>query len=135
MVINSTTVRVRYSETDQMGYVYYGNYAAYYEVGRVETLRKLGINYRDTEMEGVMLPVVDYKIRYFKPAHYDDELTIVTSLKKMPTSAVTFHFETYRDEVLLNSGEVTLVFVSTETKRPVRCPEKIAAILRTYFTE
>ena len=84
MIKNETKLRVRYGETDQMGYVYYGNYAQFFEVGRVEWLRELGISYKSLEESKIMLPVINLNINYLKPAKYDDLLTIVTTLKKLP---------------------------------------------------
>jgi acyl-CoA thioester hydrolase len=81
--INTTEIRVRYGETDQMGYCYYGNYAQYFEVGRVETLRSLGMSYKSLEENGIMLPVLDFSINYNKPALYDDLLTIETTIVKI----------------------------------------------------
>ena len=99
-----TKIRVRYGETDQMGFVYYGVYAQYYEVGRVELLRSLGINYKEMEEEGYMLPVVNFEISYKKAAHYDDELRIKTSIKSLPSTRITFNYETYNTEdILLNT--------------------------------
>ena len=88
-------IRVRYAETDKMGYVYYGNYATYYEVGRVEALRKLGMSYKEMEDEGIMLPVLSFNIKYFKPAFYDDLLTIKTSITEMPNTRIKFEYECY----------------------------------------
>src|ERR1700741_695815 len=98
MLQKETKLRVRYGETDRMGYVYYGNYAEYYEVGRVETLRELGFSYKEMEDKGVMLPVVDFSISYKKPAFYDDEIRIVTSIKEMPGVRITFHYECYNQQ-------------------------------------
>ena len=78
MYTTEVKIRVRYAETDRMGYVYYGNYATYFEVARVESLRNLGFSYRSLEDEGILLPVLDFSIRYRRPAYYDDELTIKT---------------------------------------------------------
>ena len=88
MLSHTETIRVRYGETDQMGYVYYGNYALYYEVGRVELLRKLGISYKDLEQQGIGLPVLSLDIKYIKPARYDDLLTIKTSVLVIPSVKV-----------------------------------------------
>src|SRR5688572_17669126 len=95
MLKKETKLRVRYGETDRMGYVYYGNYAEYYEVGRVETLRELGFSYKEMEDRDVMLPVVDFSINYKKPAFYDDIISIVTTIKEMPGVRMTFHYECY----------------------------------------
>lgn len=134
MFDNQTTVRTRYAETDQMGVVYYGNYPQYFEVGRVETLRALGITYRNMEEEGIMLPVLKLEIKYLKPALYDDELTIKTFLKEMPSTRITFHHEIYNSKGdLLTTGLVQLVFVNGATRRPTRCPENVISTLQPFF--
>ena len=126
MFKNSTTLRTRYSETDQMGVVYYGNYPQYFEVGRVETLRQLGVTYRNMEEDGIMLPVLKLEVKYLRPALYDDELQIKTSLKEVPNTRITFHHEIFNsDGELLTIGLVQLVFVDAKTRRPRRCPQYV----------
>lgn len=126
MIEHDTKLRVRYGETDRMGYVYYGNYATYFEVARVETLRKLGISYKELEDDGVMLPVLDFKIKYYKPAYYDDELVIKTIIQKMPSVRIHFSYQTFNlAGDLINEAEVTLVFVSTKTQKPVKLPDDL----------
>lgn len=135
MIKNRTNFRVRYAETDQMGYVYYGNYAAYFEVGRVELMRDLGSSYRAIEESGVMLPVRDFKIRYFKPAFYDQELVLETRLEQMPNTRITFHYSLFdKGEVLLTTAEITLVFVDMKTNRPVQIPEVLASKMAPHFS-
>ena len=122
----SVKLRVRYAETDQMGYCYYGNYAQYYEVARVETLKSLGISYKKLEDKGVLLPVSDFSIKYILPALYDQELTIRCIFKELTDYKIKFDYQTYNDESkLLNFGNTTLVFVDKETKKPVNCPKSI----------
>lgn len=134
MVKNSTKLRVRYAETDQMGYVYYGNYAAYYEVGRVELMRQLGTSYRKIEESGLMLPVRDFSVRYFKPALYDDLITIETRIEEMPSARIKFYYDIRNENGdLLTSAETTLVFVSKETGRPVPAPTSFLDRLREFF--
>jgi len=133
MFTSEIFVRVRYSETDKMGYVYYGNYAAYFEVARVETLRQLGVSYRQLEDEGVLLPVLDYAIKYFKPAHYDDELRIETVITELPSARILFTYRTFRGQDELNSASTTLVFVDKATGRPTRCPQHILNALAAYY--
>lgn len=134
MYQHESKLRVRYAETDQMGYVYYGNYAQYYEIGRVELIRSLGISYKQLEESGVMLPVLDYKIRYVKPAFYDDELTIVTRIEKLPSTRISFHFECKNaNGETLNFGEVVLVFVSIATGKPCQPSDLIMDKLTPYF--
>ena len=117
---------VRYSETDRMGYLYYGHYAAYFEVARVEALRELGIVYKDLEDEGILLPVRTFNINYKVPAHYDDVVQIQTRIKQFSGTRILFAFESYRDETLLNTAEVELVFVDKTSGRPFKAPQHIA---------
>ena len=121
-----TKIRVRYGETDQMSFVYYGVYAQYYEVGRVELLRSLGLSYKAIEAMGFALPVVNMNIKYKKPAFYDDELTIRTTIKELPSAKIIFHYETLNEKgELLNVGEVILVFINKKTGKPCFAPEVI----------
>ena len=121
-----TKVRVRYSETDQMSFVYYGVYAQYYEVGRVELLRSIGLTYKELEEAGFALPVVNLNINYKKPAYYDDELTIITTVKKLPSAKITFYYQMLNaNNELLNIGEVVLVFINKDTGKPCFAPEMI----------
>ena len=126
----SVKLRVRYAETDQMGYCYYGNYAQYYEVARVETLKSLGISYKKLEEKGVLLPVSDFSIKYILPALYDQELTIRCTFKELTDYKIKFDYQTYNEESkLLNFGNTTLVFVDKQTKKPVNCPKPIKDLL------
>ncbi len=119
-----TKIRVRYGETDQMSFAYYGVYAQYYEVGRVELLRSLGLTYKKLEDMGFALPVVNLNINYKKPAYYDDELIIRTTIKELPSAKITFYYEVLNaNNELLNIGEVILVFVNKETGKPCSAPE------------
>ncbi len=135
MITHTTTIRVRYAETDRMGYVYYGNFATYFEVARVETLRAFGITYKSLEDAGILLPVVDFSTRYFAPAHYDDQLEITTAIPEMPSSRLRFQYQTFRGEKLLNEGETDLVFVNASTGKPMRCPSEVSTILASHFKE
>ena len=117
-------IRVRYAETDQMGVVYHGNYAQYFEIGRVEWLRNQGISYKELEKNGVMLPVVSLSMNYKKPAYYDDELTVTTSLKYLGGAKIEFDYEiTNQNGELLTTANSILVFVDMETKRPTQVPD------------
>jgi len=123
-------IRVRYSETDQMGVVYHGNYAQYFEIGRVEWLRNKGISYKWMEENGIMLPVVSLNINYKKPAHYDELLTLKTILKNKTSVKIEFDYELYNEkDELLTTGNSILVFVDMKTGRPVAPPQYISAIL------
>ena len=127
-------LRVRYAETDRMGYVYYGNYAAYFETARVESLRSLGISYKQMEDEGVMLPVLEYHIKYFKPALYDDVLTVKLSITDLPDVRIRFTYETYNAEgVQLNRAETTLVFVDIKSGKPCKPPASVLEVFKPYF--
>ncbi len=134
MYISETQVRVRYAETDQMGFVYYGNYPAYYEVGRTEALRQLGTSYFQLEEEGVMMPVIDMNIKYIQPGRYDDLLTIRTTVPEVPKTRMQFIYEIFNnDGKLINRGETTLIFMSKERNRPVRCPAYLTEIFEKVF--
>ena len=125
MISFETSIRVRYAETDKMGYVYYGNYATYFEVARVEALRSIGISYKKLEDDGVMLPVYKYSTSFYKPAHYDDELIIKVIIKEMPQTRIHFYFETFKDGIKLNDAEAILVFVDMLKNKPCMAPDSI----------
>ncbi len=134
MFEHKTTVRTRYSEVDRMGYVYYGNYATYFEVGRVEAMRVLGISYAELEEQGIMMPVIRYEIDYRKPAFYDEELTITTRVREVPRSRIKFEYETHNSKgELLNSAMTELVFVDSKTMRPQRAPQVIVDAANKYL--
>lgn len=117
-------LRVRYGETDKMGYCYYGNYAEFLEVGRVEALRSKGITYRELEESGIMLPVTEFQIKYLAPAKYDDLLKIVTRISKLSGTRLYFDYEIYNEEnIKLVQAETILVFVNTSTMKPRHAPE------------
>ncbi len=132
-----TQARVRYGETDQMGYLYYGNYALYYEVGRVELFRSLGMTYKELEEEyHVMIPVLSLQQRYVRPAFYDNLLTIRTTVRKMPDKTVTFHHEIFNeDQKLINGGSVRLAFIDTLTGKRVSAPAVFTDKLKPFFEE
>src|SRR6267154_1894962 len=130
MYQSETSLRVRYGETDQMGYVYYGFYAMYYEVGRVESLRQLGLTYKALEDGGVMMPVLQNKSNYLSPALYDDQLRIVTTIRERPSVRITFYYEIFNDAgKLIHEGETLLAFVNKNTGRPCRPPEHFQQVL------
>ena len=124
MYTHKTKLRVRYAETDQMKYVYYGIYAQYFEVGRVELLRSLGLSYKKLEEMGYKLPVVNFNIDYKKPAYYDDELIIETKVVKIHKLKIIFSYKTFNsNNELLNTAETTLVFVDSEMEKPCLAPK------------
>ncbi len=134
MYTSKTKIRVRYSETDMMGYVYYGNYATYFEVARVEAIRELGFSYRKMEDDGIALPVLEFSIKYFKPAFYDDELTIETTITELPKARIHFTYKTYNEkEELLNEAQTSLVFINKETVKPCSAPEDFIDAMKNYF--
>ena len=126
MIKNQIKIRVRYGETDQMGYVYYGNYAQYFEVGRVEWLRSLGFSYKSLEESGVMLPVTRLEIDYVKPGKYDDLLTVTTTLSKKPMVRIEFDFEITNEEgELITRGFTQLVFMDMKKNKPIKGPSDL----------
>jgi len=134
MYTSKTKIRVRYSETDMMGYCYYGNYATYFEVARVETIRQLGFSYKQMEDDGIALPVLEFSIKYFKPAFYDDELTIETFITELPKARIHFSYKTYNEKgTLLNEAQTSLVFFNKETMKPCVAPEDFRKAIKIYF--
>ena len=135
MLSTQTTHRVRYGETDQMAYLYYGRYALLYEIGRAEMLRDLGLNYADMEkQQGIMMPVMSLNQRFVRPAHYDELLTITTTLRHLPDRTITFHVEVHNEKgKLVNGGSVKLCFVDVRTERTVAVPEYLLEVLRPHF--
>jgi acyl-CoA thioester hydrolase len=134
MYITDSQVRVRYGESDRMGYAYYGYYPFYYEVGRTEMMRSLGLAYKEMEDNGIILPVISLQTNYLAPAFYDDLLTIKTMLKEMPGVRIRFDYEIYNEKgEKLNFGETTLVFTDAKTRKPRRPPEYFLKRLEEYF--
>ena len=134
MLTHELKIRVRYGETDQMGYVYYGNYAQYFEMGRVEWLRNINMSYKSMENSGVMLPVLNLNTNFLKPAKYDDLLTLKTTLKKKPSVRIEFDFEIYNEQnELLTTGYTSLVFIDMKKNRPMRCPDYLTEKINQLF--
>lgn len=135
MYTHSTNIRVRYAETDQMGFVYYGNYPQYYEVGRVEAIRDLGLTYNQLEKEGCLMPVVDLQISYLKPAIYDDLICIKTTLPILDKRKAVFVSEIYNEKnELLNKSQITLVFLNAITKKRTEMPSILYEVLKNKYT-
>jgi len=127
-------IRVRYGETDRMGYVYYGNYAEYFEVARVEAMRLFGITYKDLEDNGILLPVHQYEVTFMKPAYYDDILQIKTTIPVMPQARIEFHYQTFNSAgEMVNRAQTTLVFIDRESGRPIKAPGLFLEKLQAYF--
>ncbi|WP_299055772.1 thioesterase family protein [uncultured Polaribacter sp.] len=121
---SSTKTRIRYSETDQMGVVYHGNYAQFFELGRTEWLRSIGITYKSMESSGIMLPVISINFKFIKSALYDDVLTITTFLKKKPMVKIEFDYEiTNQNNELICTGNSVLAFINSKTNKPIKCPD------------
>lgn len=134
MISHEINVRVRYAETDQMAFVYYGNYAMYFEVARVETFRMLGVSYKELEEAGTWMPVLEYKTKYFKPAKYDDNLRIVVKITDKPRVRIRFEYEVYNEKnELLNVAETTLVFVDAKTEKPALPPDFFQEKIDAHF--
>lgn len=126
MIENKITFRIRYGETDQMGYAHHGNYPQYFEMGRIELLRSVGISYKKMEDEGIILPVHSINTRFLKPAKYDDQVTLRTFLKETPAARIVFEYEIYNEnEELITTGNTTLVFVDTKKNRPIKIPKEL----------
>lgn len=136
MYTSTTQIRVRYADTDQMGYVYYGKYAEYYEVGRVEAMRSLGFTYADLEKRHkVLMPVAKLEIKYKRPAYYDDLLTIETDVLEMPDSFMEFETRIKNEEGnVINVGKVLLAFISDKGER-LTVPPVLANPLKKYFNK
>jgi acyl-CoA thioester hydrolase len=134
MFTHITKLRVRYGETDQMGYMYYGNYGEFFEVGRVEMLRSLGLTYSWMEEVGIMMPVLEMKCRYLKPARYDEEISIKVTVEKMPGVKILFKYELFNEkQEMIHVGETLLAFVNMKTGRPSLPPQEFLDKVKPYF--
>ncbi len=130
MITSETTYRVRYADTDQLGVVYYGNYARFYEIGRTEMIRDVGLTYKDIESSGVGMPVVSVQARYRHFALYDELITIRTRVEKMPEARIIFHHEILNEKgTVIHTAEVTLAFFDLETSRPTRAPKILTDVM------
>lgn len=130
MIHSKHSLRVRYAETDPMKYVYYGNYATYFELGRVELFRSIGISYDEIEKQGIWLPVSDYKIKYLKPALYDQKLEIHTFMRKIPGVRIEFEYEIYNeDQIKITEASTTLFFLNAETNKVMKCPDFLMKLI------
>ena len=134
MYTSETHIRVRYGETDQMGYVYYGHYAMYYEVARVESLRQLGMSYKELEDMGIIMPVLENKSSYYAPALYDQYLKIITTIYEKPTVRIKFSYTIFNEaNRLIHEGETLLVFADKKTGKPCRPPAIFQNLLAPFF--
>ncbi len=136
MQLPTTKYRVCYADTDQMGIVYYGNYAKLFEIARGEAFREIGTSYKSLEDSGVIMPVIHLEVNYHQSALYDDLLSIETYIEEFPSTRVKFSHKIYNEAgKLLVTGSVTLCFISQERKRPVKMPEIMAKPLRDIWEE
>ncbi|MCS7029306.1 MAG: acyl-CoA thioesterase [Bacteroidia bacterium] len=134
MIEHTTELRVRYAETDQMGIVYYGNYAQYFEVARVELLRHIGITYAFIEQNGIFMPVLNLECQFHAPAYYDEILKAQASIPTLPTTRIRIMYKIFNlQDKLLTSGSTELAFVSRKTQKPIRCPDFILEKMKPYF--
>ncbi len=134
MYSHAVKYRVCYADTDQMGYVYYGNYARLYEIARVETLRSLGVSYKSLEDNGIGLPVAEHYTKFIAPGLYDDELTIICQVDMLPTAKIVFSYRIKNEDgLLINEGNTTLVFMDLKTKKVVKAPDFIMQALQPYY--
>lgn len=134
MISSETKIRVRYAEVDRMGYLHHGNYAAYFEQGRTDLIRSLGMSYREIEERGIVMPVRDMNVRYFLPARYDEELIITTSVATRPKVRLEFDYKVHNlSGDLLCEANTTLVFTDSSTRKPVRMPDFFVPLIEPYF--
>lgn len=136
MFIAETSLRVRYAETDQMGFVYYGQYATYYEVARVESIRALGFSYKEMEKNsGVLMPVLEHYMKYLKPANYDDLLRIKVCIPMMPTARIKFEYEIFNQhDEKISEAWTSLVFLRKQDNRPTKMPEELKKLILPFFS-
>ena len=135
MYTTETQIRIHYALTDQMGVVYHGHYAQFYEIGRTEAIRQIGYTYKDIEAMGIIMPVVDIHSRFLRPAKYDDLITVKTTLREMPIHhKIIFHSEIYNEQdQLLNTGDVTLYFMQADCMKRCEIPKELKEKLEKYF--
>ncbi|WP_395768317.1 acyl-CoA thioesterase [Aquirufa sp.] len=134
MYTHSVKYRVCYADTDQMGYVYYGNYARLYEIARVETLRSLGVSYKALEDNGIGLPVAEHYTKFIAPGLYDDELSVECQVDRLPTAKIEFSYRIKNEAgELINEGKTTLVFMDLKSKKVIKAPEFVLSALQPYY--
>ena len=134
MLVSETKIRVYYDDTDQMGVVYYGNYARYYEIGRTELIRDLGFSYKQIEDQNILLPARSMNINYLKSAYYDDLLTVRTIVDRIPKVKFPIKTEIYNEAgELINHGEVVLAFFDGKTNKPCKAPDFFIEEMKKYF--
>ena len=136
MIEGDFDIRVRYSDTDQMGYVYYGKYANFYEIARVELFRKLGFSYSQLEKKGIGMPVIEMKSKYLMPAKYDEIININIQIKEKPSAKILFHYKLYNEKNnLINTASTLLTFINLQSKKAIRTPKELLYIINNNFSE
>lgn len=136
MFTSQTEIRVRYAHTDRMGYVYYGHYASFFEIARIESLRAIGLSYKELEDAGIMMPVYENYSRYLAPAGFDELLTVKVFIKELPSVKMTFHYEIFNQQnQLIHTGYTVLVFINRATRRPCRAPKELTEALKPFFEQ
>ena len=136
MIEGNYKIRIRYADTDQMGYVYYGRYANFYEIARVELFRKLGFSYKDLEDKGVGMPVIEMNSKFLLPVRYDEEILIITNIKEIPKSKITFTYTLFNsDGLVVNEAKTVLTFIDLKRKKPVRIPTELMTIIKKKFND
>ncbi len=136
MVTHEMKIRVWYKETDQMGFVHHSNYICYYEAARSSFMRALGVSYAEMEARGVMMPILDVQVHYISPAFFEEELTVRISVKEMPSTRFTAHYEIFNEAgKLINTGLTTLCFINSATRRPCRAPQWLLELLQEHWIE
>jgi acyl-CoA thioester hydrolase len=133
MYTHRSLIRVRYAETDQMGFAYYGSYAAWFEVARVEALRDLGVTYNELEQSGIWMPVSLFEVRYLKPVRYDDEVLIETTIAEQPKASIVFSYRCFVNGKEVTEAKTRLFFMAAESGRLIRCPDLLSNALSPYF--
>lgn len=129
----TTQIRIRYVDVDQSGFVYNGNYATFYEVGRTESLRQMGHTYKEIEDQGYFMPLINQYSRFYKPAYYDDLLTIKTTIPELPGARIRFEYQIFNEKAeLINDGYNELIFLGKESGRPQRAPEWFVDLLKKH---
>lgn len=136
MISNITEIRITYADTDKMGYCYYGNYPKFYEIGRTELMRKMGLSYNELENAGIMMPVLSLETKYIRPAFYDEILKIETFVRELPTGRIKFEYEiTNQNNELINKGETILAFIDEKHRKPMRAPKELMDKIEIYFNK
>ena len=131
-IISKTKYRVRYADTDMMGVVYYGNYARFYEIGRTEMIRELGMSYLEMEEDGIAMPVFSVEAKYRNVIRYDELITIETTVRDLPLARMEFHHRIFNETgTLAHEAKAVLVFLDMKTNRPTRAQERLLELLRS----